>query len=439
MTPFLSVSLYSFFVEFCAKLLLFFLSAAFLSFFYLQISKKRRTFAIVIELERHIEILLLNNDCVIVPELGGFMTHHIEARYDEHDNMFLPPQRTLGFNPQLKLNDSLLAQSYIEAYDISYPEAIRRIEAEVTELKQRLESEGTYELNDLGVLSVNAEGKLEFEPCEAGILTPELYGLSSFEMHPLAVAKKPVAEPAAEAEHDIEADAQPDTAAAVLPLTPDTDEEQEDDAHGITIKMSWIRNAVAVAAAVLLFFIITTPVSNNDMSTVSKSQVTLPVIVRDTNFKLPDEPTHQMVEEALQQAADNTMAAAAKDTTALTADAEKDEGEVSGSDDAISGREVKGGEKAAERVAEAETSAESYYCIVLASQVSEPNANEFVGKLRQQGLSDARVYLNNNIRRVICGKYSSSDEAHLAVNKIHQMAGLADAWVYQVKESGAAQ
>ena len=100
----------------------------------------------MIELERHIEILLLSNDCVIVPGFGGFMAHHVDARYDEQENLFLPPQRTIGFNPQLTLNDSLLAQSYIEAYDISYPEALRRIEDEVRELRQHIECNGSYEL-----------------------------------------------------------------------------------------------------------------------------------------------------------------------------------------------------------------------------------------------------------------------------------------------------
>ena len=52
----------------------------------------------MIELDRHIEILLLSNDCVIVPGLGGFMTHHVDARYDADDQMFLPPLRTLGFS-----------------------------------------------------------------------------------------------------------------------------------------------------------------------------------------------------------------------------------------------------------------------------------------------------------------------------------------------------
>ena len=57
----------------------------------------------MIELERHIEILLLDNDCVIVPEFGGFMAQHTNARYSEVDNTFLPPIRTIGFNPQLNL------------------------------------------------------------------------------------------------------------------------------------------------------------------------------------------------------------------------------------------------------------------------------------------------------------------------------------------------
>ncbi|MDE6003251.1 MAG: SPOR domain-containing protein, partial [Prevotella sp.] len=132
----------------------------------------------MIELERHIEILLLGNECVIVPDFGGFMTHEVSARYDAEDRLFLPPLRTLGFNPQLRMNDSVLVQSYVEAYDISYPEALRRVEDEVKELKQRLGEEGEYTMDGLGTLTVNQEGNYEFAPCEAGILSPSLYALS---------------------------------------------------------------------------------------------------------------------------------------------------------------------------------------------------------------------------------------------------------------------
>ena len=52
----------------------------------------------MIELARHIEILLLENDCVIVPELGGFIAHYQPAYYAESDNIYFPPMRTIGFN-----------------------------------------------------------------------------------------------------------------------------------------------------------------------------------------------------------------------------------------------------------------------------------------------------------------------------------------------------
>lgn len=117
-----------------------------------------------------------------MPNLGGFVAHRVEARYDEQEQLFLPPLRTLGFNSHLKMNDSLLAQSYMEAYDLSYPEAMDAIEDEVMELLRIMGNSGSYELNSLGRLYYDKEGRMNFEPCESGILTPEFYALSSFEM-----------------------------------------------------------------------------------------------------------------------------------------------------------------------------------------------------------------------------------------------------------------
>ena len=335
----------------------------------------------MIELERHIEILLLSNDCVIVPDLGGFMAHHIEARYDETEHMFLPPQRTLGFNPQLKLNDALLAQSYVEAHDISYPEAVRRIEAEVSELKQHLETEGYYELNDIGCLTVNNEGKLAFEPCEAGILTPELYGLSSFEM--MAANS------------------------AATTIDKFDEEEQVKDSNlggerAITIKMSWVRNALATAAALLAFFILSQPVSNSDsVDNVSLSQVNLPFI---TSTKTPA-AKHDTVADVSLTTKDSIAAETVVADTVATEVKEQPKPEI-------------------------------YYCIVLASQVSKRGAEAFVKQLQQQGLSDVRIYDHHNIRRVVCGSYDTEAEAYRQLQQVHQHDGLAEAWVYKVKSEG---
>ena len=90
----------------------------------------------MIELARHIEILLLENDCVIVPELGGFIAHYQPAYYAESDNIYFPPMRTIGFNPQLTMNDGLLVQSYMQVHHTDFPDATRMIEQEVEELKR---------------------------------------------------------------------------------------------------------------------------------------------------------------------------------------------------------------------------------------------------------------------------------------------------------------
>ena len=61
----------------------------------------------MIELAQHIEVLLLENDCVIVPGLGGFVAHYTPAMRVAEENVFLPPTRIIGFNPQLKMNDAV--------------------------------------------------------------------------------------------------------------------------------------------------------------------------------------------------------------------------------------------------------------------------------------------------------------------------------------------
>ena len=68
----------------------------------------------MIELAKHIEVLLLENDCVIVPGLGGFIAHYRSCVYNEDTGEFCPPARTIGFNPQLVMNDGLLVQSYMQ-------------------------------------------------------------------------------------------------------------------------------------------------------------------------------------------------------------------------------------------------------------------------------------------------------------------------------------
>ncbi len=233
------------------------------------------------ELRRHIEILLLRNDCVIVPNLGGFMAHHLPSRFDESDQMFIPPLRTLGFNAKLTMSDSLLAQSYMDAYDLSYPEAVKRIEHEVCLLKEKMERDGSYELTDLGVLKVNANGRYEFEPCQSGILSPALYGLGAFEM-PLLSINTPLRQAAGSRTavtmplHPVPNNHSTPSLATVMSHidTPSTPNEEKT----ISIKVSVLRNLAVTAVAAVALILFARPVApGEDAATTSEaSMLSLP-------------------------------------------------------------------------------------------------------------------------------------------------------------------
>ncbi len=357
----------------------------------------------MIELERHIEILLLKNDCVIVPGLGGFTASHIPARYDIDDNTFLPPLRTIGFNPKLCINDSLLIQSYTEAYDISYPEAQKRIENEVAELLQHLGNDGIYELNDIGIFSLNDEGSIEFKPCEAGILTPELYSLSSFEMGKLPIIgneglddetkspdnprvrqigysnKKPFKKP--------------------LANTPSKDTDKKT----ISIKVSLIRNICAAIIAVILFFAWSTPVNNN--KALSQSSM-------DYGF------VHQLIGNGY--GGRNT---AEKKSPELNKVKKTTKPSVS----SLNKKEEKASRKNG-------LTDGSFFCIVLASHVTRSNASHFVETLTSTGMDGVSVLdKTGESVKVIYGQYETLNIARNKLDSMRSNKYFKDAWIYKVK------
>ena len=363
----------------------------------------------MIELERHIEVLLLNNDCVIIPNFGGFMVHHVEARYDEKDHIFLPPYRTLGFNPQLKMNDSLLAQSYIEAYDISYPEAIKRIESEVDELNQILDNEGEYELNDIGTLHRNEMGSFDFVPCDAGILTPYLYGLSSFELESLSSIKAKRNKEVIEAEKEttniptgIQALEKANIFANQSSLSNKTEDEQEDQEKSIRISISMLRNAAAVAILFVVLMLIPTPLSNKKDKLIQSEL--------NTSLLYKIIPNDVITEKAgvnpLEKIASKPQTESAK---------------------AVKAKEV---------VEEVNTpkKQETFYTIVLASRITKKNAAAYTESLKNKGLENAEMIAKGGHIKVICGRYESEKEAYKAMNKLNNNPDFADCWVTKIQE-----
>ena len=93
-------------------------------------------------LARHIELLLRDNDCVILPDFGGFIAHDVPAYYIAEEGLYYPPSRSISFNAAIKMNDGLLVQSYMKSYQVDYARANYMIDVAIEELTDLLLASG---------------------------------------------------------------------------------------------------------------------------------------------------------------------------------------------------------------------------------------------------------------------------------------------------------
>lgn len=131
----------------------------------------------MITVDKYIRKLLFEHDCVIIPEFGGLLTHHVAAHYDNVNYLFLPARRRLAFNEVLKIDDGLLTY-YVAAHEkLSREEAAYQIRRYVDLLRQQLNEGGSVEMEAIGSFAANSEGKLVFEPDYTQNYTSECFGL----------------------------------------------------------------------------------------------------------------------------------------------------------------------------------------------------------------------------------------------------------------------
>jgi len=374
------------------------------------------------EIGRHIVLLLLTNDCVIVPDFGGFIVHHIDAAYDEGQGLYYPPRQSLGFNPQLKLNDSLLAYSYAEAYDMSFPEASERLAGDVERLVAEINDKGRYEIDDIGTIRLNSEGAYEFEPFESGVLTPSLYGLSSFGIEPVAAAK-PAGIQAEKAATDIEKTASQSHIELYANNLDDKDEaERPSDSEFILIPKRWVRYAAVACVALMLLLIVPLPTSTI-MQTLRAGQMDSSLLYRMFPKMSTSAPVAELKSEpAKPHTPQNQKPKVQNPKPAHTAAAPKTEPTVANQPAGTAA-------KAAEMAADKASQQAGRFTIVLASKVSRANAERFVSQIAAKGYAEGRVAKMSQGYRVVYGSYKNWQEANASKHKLDSNELFDGCWI----------
>ena len=339
----------------------------------------------MIELARHIEILLLENDCVIIPDFGGFIAHYQPARYIKEENLYLPPVRTIGFNPQLTINDGLLVQSYMQAHHTDFPDATRMIEEEVAGLKEQLYQNGC---------SIN---RLEY--------------LTST------------------------------TSAATRELLP----RQEKRKRTVRFKRQWIGNAVAVAIAVVLFFFLSVPVENTYVDkgnyaslgtdglfdairsqSLATTLVTVPSrpqqpkktnIKNNQNTLKPVTVKVEKVGKAQEAVPKNTVAAKLNSTEQPVAKP------VTVSKPALEKKET----------ATPSSSKKNKYYIIVSSLPTANDAQQVLNEYKQKGYKDVTIIEGNGRYRLSLCNFADKAAAYKKLNELKQNDAFKNAWILSSK------
>jgi nucleoid DNA-binding protein len=127
-----------------------------------------------------VELLRLH-DCVIVPDLGGFVCNYRPAEMDLAGNSFKPPVKEIIFTGKLSKNDGLLVNYISEIEGVGYMEARQMISEFVDETWSKLENREKITFRRIGSLQFDRNEKLIFEPDIHENYLLEAYGLEGFQ------------------------------------------------------------------------------------------------------------------------------------------------------------------------------------------------------------------------------------------------------------------
>lgn len=385
----------------------------------------------MIDLARHIEILLLDNDCVIVPDFGGFIAHYQPARYVKEENLYLPPVRTIGFNPQLVMNDGLLVQSYMQAHQTDFPDATRIIGKEVQELKETLYKEGHAEIHGLGILHCNIHNTYEFRPNEDGVLSPALYGLSSFSINYLKEKSSTV------------------TLGQEILLKPLSKKRKT------YINRRWLGNAVAVAAAVILFFFLSVPVENTYVDngnyaslgtdglfdairsqSLATTLVAVPAKQQDTKKTVTQVPVKKAVATSTEPKSLKPVAVRVEKVAAPKVEVKKETPkteEANVKPAVVAAKPVPTKEQPAVPAKNETATGKQKYYIVVASLATAADAQQSLNSFKQKGFNDASIIEGNGRYRLsLCG-FADQAAAYKKLNELKQSETYKTAWVLNSK------
>ena len=137
------------------------------------------------DIAAHIGNLVRENEMVIIPGLGAFLTNSYSSKVHAISYKVTPPGRHIAFNSKIKDNDGFLAHSLVTKSAYSYKEALQLIETFAHFCRNEIEAGGKVSFENLGLLSMNRSGHIEFSPDLSVNYDDSYFGLPDIMVQPI--------------------------------------------------------------------------------------------------------------------------------------------------------------------------------------------------------------------------------------------------------------
>jgi hypothetical protein len=351
------------------------------------------------ELDKYISELLYDYDCVIVPQLGGFVTNYKPAYFDK--GIAHPPSKELRFNKNLTKNDGLLSQSISNSEGVSIQEADAILHETVEKYLGTLKESGRVELNKVRILFIDENKQLRFKPDTTENYLRHSFGFESFAMPAEIVAQIPVVE-----EKEVKAEVE-------TPVIP------------ISETSSYNKGIYWVAAATLLPFIGMSIYLGMTTDFKSPTQITPAELIPLGNSASPKYAAREITlsEEELKEETNYP-----ENTLIFPFDFESNKVDSLGVWINLS-------DIPEERAIEKPTSSEGLYHIIGGCFGEKQNADKFVDRLQTRGYDANILDLHKGLYRVKIESFGNYDEALNELKSTRDNGTFPNAWLLKKKIS----
>ena len=364
------------------------------------------------EIEKYIRELLFDYDCVIIPQLGGFVTNYRPASIERESGIGKPPGKDILFNKNLTQSDGLLERAIATGSKISFEEAGATLKNLAEEYWSKLNGGEKINFKKIGVLYIDAHKKLRFEPAAGQNYLKSSFGFEAFSLPPVVKSEpKPV-------------EIKEEEEAKIVETT-----FNENQPFKKSKSIYW------VAAATLTPFVAMSIYMGLSTNFKSPTELTLAELIpfKTTQFENPTytERTSNTAGMAIKD--DKKEEGFPENTAIFPFSFEKNEVDSSGI--WVNLEKEHSSEKTIAASTEAAISAIGPYHIIAGCFGDEANANKYVNRLISRGYKASILDFHKNLHRVQLESFSDYSTALEKLQSMRNDGTFPNAWLLKKPQS----